>query len=81
MTEAQQVQMHLGFLSLEQVLPLVRMKRSTWYTKQKLGLVPKGQPLPLVGKQRIYSVEEIQALLRSMEAAREPLAKGKGAAA
>lgn len=71
MNEAQSVQMHLGFLTLKEVLPLVRMKRSNWYAKQKLGLVPEGQPHPFAEGKRIYTVEEIDKLLRRMEADRK----------
>lgn len=73
MNEAQSVyaQMHQGFLTLKEVLPLVRMKRSNWYAKQKLGLVPEGQPHPFAEGQRIYTVEEIDKLLRRMEAERK----------
>ncbi len=73
--------MHQGFMVLEQILPLVQMKRTSWYAKMKQGLVPQGQPHPFVNKQRIYTLEEIQALLHSMEAKRKVVAKGEGSAA
>lgn len=76
----QQVHMHLGFLSLEQVLPLVRMKKSNWYAKRRLGLVPAGQPHPIAENETIYTVDDIQALLRRMEAAGTVEPKAKGAA-
>ena len=72
MTEA----LHQGFMDLEEVLPLVKMKKSHWYALRKQGRVPMGQEHPLCEGRWVYTVEEIQALLRSMEAARKDVAKG-----
>jgi predicted DNA-binding transcriptional regulator AlpA len=81
MSEEQRVhsQMHQGFLTLKEVLPLVRMKRTNWYAKMEKGLVPVGQLHPL-GRDRIYTVEEIDALLRWMEAERQRDPRGRAKA-
>lgn len=74
-------ELHQGFMDLKEVLPLVKMKKSRWYVLRKKGRVPMGQEHPDCERRWVYTVEEIQAHLRRMEAARRVLAEGEGSAA
>lgn len=76
MKEAQHEHVHQGFMDLAGVLPLVKMKKSHWYALRKKKHVPMGQKHPLSDRRWVYSVEEIQALLRRMESERKAGAVG-----
>lgn len=55
-----------GFIDLRQVLQVIPVSRSTWYTMVSGGLAPK--PIRLGARRVGYAVEDVRALIEKLKA-------------